>query len=349
MGDSESCKHFAYYAQLRAVMALLASEGIGVFDRKHFAINSASGTKSTLQGPINGSTHDLAQKEFEAWATSTNSSNLFGEIIRPRGIFMKDWFAQISTTPLGWIAQDWFKQWGYDLKRFELDQDARNQASYRPNALTNGSSFRNASQMKRSLDIVENIWQMCSPNGKGALLIDLYLLRCSWEKYARQVRRPLNNQGVRRIIGASGITEPDLTVLARVMMRTSHRTDPLILIEARKKGKFTDPDYHIQMLSRAVLLLRLGTGAANKMIENAHISQGDIEFWWRSLGENRGLWEATQADPISDMWIEIDAALQSMNDNASSITNHYRWRSDYAADILALSGCERIGLSQFCS
>ena len=31
--------HLGYYAELRAVLAIVASEGIGIFDRLHFVID----------------------------------------------------------------------------------------------------------------------------------------------------------------------------------------------------------------------------------------------------------------------------------------------------------------------
>lgn len=38
-GDPHRCRHLAYYAELRAAMSLLATEGIGVFRNRHFVIN----------------------------------------------------------------------------------------------------------------------------------------------------------------------------------------------------------------------------------------------------------------------------------------------------------------------
>ena len=39
-GDPHRSRHFGYYAELRAAMSLLASEGIGVFDKKHAVIDA---------------------------------------------------------------------------------------------------------------------------------------------------------------------------------------------------------------------------------------------------------------------------------------------------------------------
>jgi hypothetical protein len=170
-------------------------------------------------------------------------------------------------------------------------------------------------------------------------------LRLSWEKYAGRKLTPIE---VRQALENLGINDPELTMLIKVFTRKTQPQDPLLIIEANKKGNITDPDYHLQMLSRATLLLRLATGAGMKMIEDTHISKNEISFWWETLGENSGLWESGQVNPISEMWTDVEAALASMSNNFSSVNNHYQWRSNLAREILALSGCERIALSQFC-
>ncbi len=176
-------------------------------------------------------------------------------------------------------------------------------------------------------------------------MVDTFLLRLSWEKY---VGRGVTQAAARQVLENLGINEPELTTLAQLFSRTIQGQDPMVVVEANKKGKPSDPDYHIQMMARATLLLRLATGSGMKMIENAHFSKDDLRFWWETFGENCGLWEPGHADPISDMWTEIEAALATMTGASSSVNNHYQWRTTLATDLLALSGCERIPLSQFC-
>jgi hypothetical protein len=226
-----------------------------------------------------------------------------------------------------------------------MDQSARNDASYRPSGILKDLSFKNTTQIKNSLDILENIWRMCSVDGTGGFVVDAFLLRLSWEKYTG---RKLTQIETRRTLEDLGFSEPELTTLSQFFCRLTLRQDPMLVIEANKKGKISDSDYHIQMLGRATLLLRLATGAGMKMIESAHISKNDLKFWWENLGENYGLWEPGEIDPISAMWTEVEIALTSMSSSSSLVKNHYQWRSDLATELLALSGCERIALSQFC-
>ncbi len=344
-GDAGACKHFAYYAQLRAVMSLLASDGIGVFDNKHFSIIRANGRTSDLYGPVKNRTHLLVRNQFTDWISHPDSGRLFQQIIRPQGIPLEIWFSEISASPLNYLANDWLQHWGYDIRTLGMDQSARNQASYRPSGLSNDLTYKNAGQIKTSMEIVENIWRMCLASGNGTFVADVFLLRKSWEKH---VGRQLTQNEVSQTLENLGINDPEQSNLNQVFSRRLQQHDPMLIVEANKKGKTSDSDYHIQMMGRATLLLRLATGAGMKLIRDTHITKGDLKFWWQTLGENYGLWEPGQEDPISDMWTEVEAALEGMCDSSTSVSNHYEWRSKFATQLLALSGCERIPLSQFC-
>ena len=345
MGDTEASKHFAYYAQLRAVMSLLASEGIGIFNKKHFSIVNANGRSSDIYGPISNNTHDLVREQFVEWIGLPDSGKLFQKIIRQRGIALETWFSAISTTALNYLAKDWLEQWGYDITTLKIDRSVRNNASYRPSSIARDPSFKNSTQIRNSLGIVENIWRMCTIGGVGGFVVDNFLLRLSWEKHNG---RQLTQAEARNVLDNLGISDPELTTLTHLFSRTTQRLDPALVVEAGKKGRPSDPYYHIQMMARATLLLRLATGSGMRMIEEAHFSKNDLKFWWEPFGENYGLWEPGQADPISDMWAEVEAALGSMSSNSASVNNHYQWRTTLATELLALSGCERIPLSQFC-
>ena len=63
-GDPHRSLHLAYYAELRAAMALLASEGVGIFNKKHYVLNGPNmATRlSSSQG-----THRIAWDALEFW------------------------------------------------------------------------------------------------------------------------------------------------------------------------------------------------------------------------------------------------------------------------------------------
>ena len=64
-GDFDSSRHLAYYAELRSAMSLLASEGIGIFQNKHFFVD-VNGRCNYI--PINRGTHQIAWDALEEWA-----------------------------------------------------------------------------------------------------------------------------------------------------------------------------------------------------------------------------------------------------------------------------------------
>lgn len=348
MGDSGACKHFAYYAQLRAVMSLMAAEGIGVFKNRHFAVNAANNRSSSLSGPIKRQTHEFAELQFRSWARTAKSGNLIEKIVRPNGIPLSEWFAQISSTSPGWLAQNWLEHWGYDLRRFKKDQSARNQASYRPTGLSQTLDYRNSTVTKESLEIVGSIWRMCLPDGRGGLSVDLHLLRASWDQHSKATGKYPKRADRIGVLKNFGSSETELKALVDFFDRSASAEDPMILVEARKKGQPEDHNYHLQMLSRATLLLRIATGATSVLLEETRTPKGDIKFWRDYVGENHGLWEPGAVDPIADMWAEVEEALRNIEEHAESTGNYYQWRSTLAKDIITLGGCERIGLSQLC-
>src|SRR5258708_5013650 len=69
-GDPHRARHLAYYAELRAAIALLATEGIGVFNNEHFAI-TAPGIASQLA--TRQGTHHFVWDCLEFWASEPSS------------------------------------------------------------------------------------------------------------------------------------------------------------------------------------------------------------------------------------------------------------------------------------
>jgi hypothetical protein len=348
VGDNGAANHFAYYAQLRAVMSILASEGIGIFDKNHFAIKTASSKISKLAGPVKNNTHKLVDLQFKVWANSQRSFDFLKKTIRPRGIALENWLNEIAGSSASWLTSKLLNDWGYDIQALSKDQEARNLASYRPSALFKDLEFRTSSNIDNSLELVDGIWRSCSSDGKGGMLIDIYLLKLSWRAYTKAIysRDPTRSE-VGNVLDNLGFTGNELTNLTDFFSDFT-KPDLIVISEARKKGDTHDVDYHYQVMSRAAILLRLATGGANTTIRNASITKNDIEFWWGGLGENLGFWQNGATDPLVDVWNEVETALSELTRKTHLINNHCQWRNELSPEILILSGCERIGLSQLC-
>jgi len=78
--------------------------------------------------------------------------------------------------------------------------------------------------------------------------------------------------------------------MAQFLTRVAEPDDPTILSEAELTDQIDGPRQHLQMISRAALLLRVATAANSRLMKEAHVSSADLEFWWSALGEERGLW-----------------------------------------------------------
>ena len=123
-GDPYSAMHLAYYAELRATIAILASEGIGIFDRFHCIVD---GTGNCLRIVVkeNGTNkklfnHQCAWAVFEWWADDNRSVDLLRRVIKPDRRDLGTWLdantkSQYALQPIG---TKWLKSWGLDIKQF---------------------------------------------------------------------------------------------------------------------------------------------------------------------------------------------------------------------------------------
>lgn len=351
LGDNNTAEHFAYYAELRAVMSLLASEGIGIFNKKDFTMDN-----NDLYGPITSQgTHLAVKAAFEQWSESSSSSSLLEEIIRPAGISLKDWFAEITDsgarTPFSWLARDWLKIWGYDLTMLLLDKDIRNEASYRPTGLKSMPSMNPRFVSK----FVTDVWTLLTPTINRSYYLDLLLLKKAIDGYfaslpSGMARRGSTRVSIRRVLNRLGFSATEIASLGGIVSGRITRINgyQLLKLASLQTMDYDQYKYHFFMLSRAALLLRLATGACARLAAEARVYKDDLKFWWMPLGIKFGLWEATEQDPLFIMWKDIEHALNNVKDKVPDTMQMERWRTQYSGDILTLSGCERIGLSGIC-
>jgi hypothetical protein len=101
-GDRETSIHLAYYAELRAAMSLLASEGIGIFDDRHFVVKSDGNCEYIGTMPMRARwrghlrTHNVVWLALEHWAELKRSVEILAEFIQPNGIPLEDWLNSLG-------------------------------------------------------------------------------------------------------------------------------------------------------------------------------------------------------------------------------------------------------------
>lgn len=300
-GDAQSCTHLAYYAELRAAMALLATAGVGVFDTIHFVLDS-SGRATKLTGKP--TTHTLAWEALAAWSDTSSAALTVSKAVRPYGIPLAEWLAgypPISTW--GAIAAAWLKSWGMDIANYAGDRFARNEASYRPSGL----QYRRALPADDAVTFLREFWLACEPGGSPFAPLDRALLRSALHTAysATSSPDPLED-AVDAVVGQAGLTGQ--TAAAWRLFLLDEPRHPLLDRAPRTSPPHRE-DAHLETLSRATLLLRIATGAARDFLSDAGIGIGDLEFWWRTVGEDTGIWEGDPPSDFADLWADTAAAL----------------------------------------
>jgi hypothetical protein len=352
-GDGDSARHFAYYAELRGAASLLAAEGIGIFSNLHYAIDT-SGTCKLIRDA--GGTHKASWLVLEYWSSQPRSADLISAVVSPAGIPLADWLDAFgATSTLLPIGTDWLKSWGLDLKRLSEDRETRNEASYRPTRLTSRTSLNGSD----SANFLYNLWNLHEPFPFSRFeVLDRHLLRLSFElaykaitgkeildeyKFTHEFSKRANKAV--ELLSPGGLSKADWkNFLARVVEPKT----PALINEADGDVGISDPSHHIQVIARATLLLRLATGACARLLNAAGVGQSELEFWWKSLGEDRGLWEPeNEPNDLTELWSDIEIELENMaewNTANAGDASIARWLEDRSRTINVLGGCERIAL-----
>lgn len=359
-GDADSARHLSYYAELRATMSILASQGIAIFNGRHFVVD-ANGRARCFK---KGGTHAVAWGILEAWAGLTSTADLFGNVLVPAGRPLSSW---VTSLPNGaaWqpIASDWLLKLGLDLRLMAGDRNARNEASYRPTSLTS----RPALSSVQAADAVREMWQLLEPAAPLSFgEIDRYLLRLTLEIAFKSTSGNLSTRNGRATIAfgnavdatvAANIVGADTLLWREFLKRKVDSEDPTILERLRLKRpstapldaerKIRKPDHHLSMMGRALLLLRLASGVNRSMLINAGIDLDDLAFWWQPYGMDRGLWSASPpASRITDAWADTQDCLDDMEEwiAQNGTASYHDLLSQMPQSVTNLTNLELVGI-----
>lgn len=349
-GDAHRALHLAYYAELRAALSLLASEGIGVFNGKHYVLNGGGQTSKLAH---TRGTHAATWDILDFWSGEPSSGALFAKLIRPEGRTLDEWFQPHGgEAAIAAQAQNWFKMWGMDLSLAYQDRDARNESSYAPDGV--GASW--GTSAADSLTFVRTLWGSLKPSPASSFAeLDRYILRLSLEGlFKGRFGRPASVADVEysaivaTTVQSQGFTGRSAELWEDFLLRRREPQDPEIFSASAKTITHTIDDV-FGIISRAVLLLRLGTGSARDLIEQSGLTAVDLDFWVRGIGTTRGLWEpADDAPDLRDLWADIDAALGDVGEGAppESVKGLLL---NFGGSLPILTSCERVGLWSLCA
>lgn len=349
LGDSPSARHFAYYAELRAAMSILASQGVGVFRRTHIVVHD-DGASTPVTLTKSGGTHEFAHLALRHWAEA-GGPRVLSRIVAPAGFGLSEWLALFDNSPAAQrlFATEIVKQWGLDLKLFALDRNARNEASYRPNTISSTSESSSS-----SLNFAVALWRLCEPGYRSAFrTFDRHLLLHSVATLFRLcsddsiVRAPPEYEGrVERMLNGLSMSPNERADYRRFLIPGTGLTG--LIENAQRKSNRTAVGSSASILSRATLLLHLATGCARDLLTSIPDFQEHLRFWWEEVGGNRTLWVVdSPPEACSDLWNDAAEALEGVREfmaEPSSPTSRSLFWRDYATDVAVLGTTERICL-----
>lgn len=333
-GDTYSAAHFAYYAELRAAMSLLASEGIGVFSRIHAVVGANETTRfPTLKSGIG--THSLVWPLLQYWSTLSRSGYLIDELIQPEHVRLSSWLYEMKCpVQISAIGKSWLGSWGIDLSSIRKDHDTRNLASYRPSVFRYPSSYGAAN----TIEFISMLWKLFEPGtGRRFPAIERHLLKQAWK--AGGAAAPAQND-IERI----GLSSAEARSWANFL---SSNDTPFLFSLAESTKPIDESTCHLRVISRAALLLFIASGSSRQLLLKAGYSTDTTAFWWEQYGKDRGLWPKNGCpdDPL-DAWADVDDAtneLVSWSNANTGASLHDLWQQ-HQQHIHMLGAFELIGI-----
>jgi len=352
LGDNNQARHLAYYAELRSAASLLACEGIGVFGARHYVVDH-SGVSHALSG--GGGTHVFAWLALEDWAGQSRSIDLLSTLIRPLGIALAVWLDAFGAqSQLSQIGSRWLRNWGLDLKMLAKDREARNVASYRPSAF----HCRVNPDIDYAARFIQDLWHLFEPSSASTFQqLDRYLLRRSLEEAYESIEgnapsaSPTDFENrIQFMINSLNLPSSQSVYWGDFLTRRSLPDDSQVICQASETAEVDHPSHHIQVMSRAALLLRIAAGACRLHLETAGYTKDDLEFWWRDIGHRRGFWETNaEPDELVDLWSDVVGAIDHMADWQETVRQNggtqtpAGWINACSLDMQVLEGFERVG------
>lgn len=347
--DPDTARHLGYYAELRAAMSLMASEGIGVFHDTHIVLTEG---KTCEEIKDQGATHKFAWSTLETWAGLPESTGTVLRTVSPGGLALEDWLEKYSSGAT-FLTSEWLKQWGLDLSRLAEDRNARNLASYRATTFTSSGP----EPINETMDSVLEFWKVCDPGaGGGFPVLDKHLLRISLESlFENKHGRSPEQEGAKyREEMQTMLDDLPLSPQSRdrwmKFLNREVEKDPLkIVTDAEGTDEPSHSHHSKQVLARAALLLRVATGSAGDILAEAGSDvRTKLNFWLHSASVRRRLWDkASPPMSFQDLWSDVEDAAEAvrkwMNDGGQSRCHYDFWAAN-AAQASVLSTAERVFL-----
>jgi len=361
-GDHDCARHLGYYAELRGAMGILASDGIGVFDKEHIVVAARcrclkmppNRRPAHPNHPVGPGTHKFVWDAIEEMLKSPNSARLVLDAVSAGGNLLSDWLNHfgVRTALAGRLAADWLLDWGLDISRLADDQKARNLSSYRPTSFTTPRS----PPVTVTLPFVSRVWLACEPTNENPFAsLDRLLLRATIQKAfttvsgrtAKHAKKQFRLR-VEALLARLAPTALGKTSWLEFMCETT--PDPLgILILSAGKAGPENRLHSLQVISRALLILRIASGASQRLVRSLPAGTvTHLDFWISAIGEDRALWpKAARPPALLDLWSDAGAAIDDITTHFAAVDSLSTLWSRFPLSAGVLSSCERVALWGF--
>jgi hypothetical protein len=334
LNDVHAARHFAYYAELRAAMSILACAGIGVFNRQHAIV-----TSQTKVEFIRKQTHEFVWLAFAEWASSPHATHTIISTVDIAGKCLGDIVAAAKSgfSAAGAIA-GWMHDWGMDLASLAADKERRNESTYRPTEMEPVAQCA----LSTTLRFIKDFWALFDPSQLTRFAaLDEHLSRFALEAVLSRPNRGLAPSDYSSIMLSMGLTPSSYPRIKEVLTRSgAFVNDSVIFDYAKKAPAHGDSTLHLSMISRAALLSRFAIGSVVDFVTSAGVPRTELDFWLDEFAFNAGLWTSRPPD-LQDLWLDLESALTNIG-GMSSTASQQIWSSTYARDILVLGEFERV-------
>lgn len=326
-GDAHTARHLAYYAELRGALSILASSGIGIFDRRNIVIDVAGMAHSmTKRG-----THDMCWATILQWAKSRNSLERMVTPISIAGVSLLDPVREFFPGASSAGAAHLMREWGFDLEQGAQDRDERNWSSYQPTALRSIMTTP-----ADDLEFLSMFWKALRPGGYS---LERHLLRILLEVEMRSLNETSLTNFTRCYERVDDRVQT--AVPFDFLTRTAEPLDHTFITYAQTR---TLPAHPYAMLCRGALMLRIATGMAEaNLLATGMQPVAHFDGWWRQFGVQHGFWSPTRPPADSqDLWHDIQVAL---DDAATApVAHRHEWTAGLAGSAFRLCEAERAAL-----
>lgn len=341
-GDLGAVRHLAYYAELRAALSILSSQGIGIYGDRNVIVDSTG----TFHKYSTRSTHTIAWLSLEEWSKSSSSGALFGDEIIAFSRPLRDWLCEFERTPTPrYTGASLINKWGVDLKKYSSDKDSRNEVSYQVNL----SHTERSITPKEFYDLIKELWESTDPSVLAFSTLDNFLLKNILLSSYKD-RLPIYvNKPYEHVI-AEACQNLEVGDYAKNFLQKKGTGDnPLLILKYAGSDKSTFDDHQfLDMFSRAFLLLRLAAACVSRMLKDSGTSMDDFEFWWHSVAYSSGLAEegmltGSAEEDIENFWHEVEDAIDELEDRVDEgVTCWRKFMKEESFNIEPLSRLEKI-------